>query len=186
MMAMIGVSGASTRALTTTLRYSYIPISNYRVDLKPNPKINAKFLIGGEEVTTRIELFENKVPKTAGNFKKLFLGVGEHRGRQLSLANTSISRIYPNSHVEFGDLEGGNWSIYGERFADESWEDLHDVPGLLSSVSEGNTNSSRFILTLGPCPAFDYKNVIFGRIIDQEILKALEAQGTMVVIQQPN
>jgi hypothetical protein len=46
-------------------------------------------------------------------------------------------------------MNGGNLSIYGERFADESWEDLHDGPGLLSSISDGNTHNSRFIITLG-------------------------------------
>jgi cyclophilin family peptidyl-prolyl cis-trans isomerase len=148
------------------LKYNYLPISNYYVGNKVNPKINAKFNVGGEEIITRIELFENRVPKTAGNYKKLLLGEGEYKQKRISLVGVKAVDVVKNSHVEFGDMEGGNLSIYGERFADESWEDLHEVPGLLSSISDGNTHNSRFIITLGQTPAFDYRNTIFGRLLD--------------------
>ena len=168
---MINIPTRSARALTKLLKYTYYPISNYDVLHKNNPKLNARFDVAGEEISTRIELFENRVPRTAGNYKKLLLGNGESNGKKLNLTGVVASRIIPNSYIEFGDMEGGNYSIYGERFADESWEDLHDAPGLLSSISEGNTNNSRFLITLGASPSLDYKNVIFGRLLDLEILK---------------
>lgn len=169
---MFTLANKTSRALTRHLRYGYYPISNYDVTQKVNPKLDAKFSIGGEEMSTRIELFENKVPRTAGNYKKLLLGLGEYRGRKLNLAGVTATGVFPNSHVEFGDMNGGNYSLYGERFADESWEDLHDVPGLLSSVSDGNTHNSRFIITLGACPVFDYRYVVFGRLLDLSILRS--------------
>lgn len=181
---MLNISKKSGRVLTTVLKYGYYPISNYDVTHKNNPKLSAKFSVAGEEISTRIELFENRVPKTAGNYKKLLLGLGEHNGRKLSLVGVSARTVIPNAYVEFGDLEGGNHSIYGERFADESWEELHDAPGLLSSVSEGNTHNSRFLITLGACPGVDYKNVVFGRLLDLEILRYFEKQGNLFNTQQ--
>jgi hypothetical protein len=71
---MFSLTNQVRRSLTTMLKYNYLPISNYYVGNKVNPKINAKFNVGGEEIITRIELFENRVPKTAGNYKKLLLG----------------------------------------------------------------------------------------------------------------
>lgn len=174
---MINIPSQARRGLTTLLRYNYYPISNYDLAHKNNPKLNAKFLVAGEEISTRIELFENRVPKTAGNYKKLLLGQAQHNNRSLSLAGGVASKVLPNAYVEFGEMEGGNHSIYGERFADESWEDLHDAPGLLSSISEGNTHNSRFLITLGACPGLDYKNVVFGRLMDLEILRFFEEQG---------
>ena len=163
---MFTVSNKTVRSFTKLIKYNYLPISNYYVSHKANPKLNAKFIVGGEELSTRIELFENKVPKTAGNFKKLLLGEGEYKNKKLTLVGVSAAQVIPNSHVEFEGMHGGNLSIYGERFADESWEDLHDAPGLLSSISEGNNHNSRFIITLAQNPSFDYKNTVFGRILD--------------------
>ena len=57
---MFTVSNKTVRSFTKLIKYNYLPISNYYVSHKANPKLNAKFIVGGEELSTRIELFENK------------------------------------------------------------------------------------------------------------------------------
>lgn len=44
---MLSLTNQVTRSLTTTLKYGYLPISNYYVGNKPNPKLNARFNVGG-------------------------------------------------------------------------------------------------------------------------------------------
>lgn len=111
-----------------------------------------------------MKLFENVVPKTAENFKQLLLGSAKYQGRPLSLVNTQISRFVQRSFIQMGNMEGGNCSIFGPKFRDESFELYHDRPGLLTSISEENTNNSRFAITLAPCPFMDLKNIVFGEV----------------------
>jgi cyclophilin family peptidyl-prolyl cis-trans isomerase len=112
--------------------------------------------------TPLIKLFENVVPRTAENFKRLLLGTANYRGRNLSLIGNHFHHVVPRAYAEIGHLEGGNCSIFGPTFRDESFELPHDRPGLLSCVSEENTNNSRFLITYAPCPFLDLKNVVFG------------------------
>lgn len=76
-------------------------------------------------------------------------------------------------------MAGGNCSIFGPKFRDESFELFHDRPGLITSISEENTNDSRFAITLAPCRFMDLKNVVFGEVTpdSMENLKKLEALG---------
>jgi cyclophilin family peptidyl-prolyl cis-trans isomerase len=63
-------------------------------------------------------LFENVVPKTAENFKRLLLGTGNYKGRPLSLINTSIDKFLPRAYFQLGALNDGNCSIFGPKFRD--------------------------------------------------------------------
>lgn len=48
------------------------------------------------------------------------------------------------------NVSGGE-SIYGETFKDEAFTAVHDRPGLLTTVNNGiNTNTSQFMVTMGP------------------------------------
>jgi len=97
----------------------------------------------------------------------------------LSLLNNQVHDYLPRGYIEFGHLAEGNCSIFGPTFRDESFQLLHDRPGLLTSISEENTNNSRFALTLAPCPFMDYKNTIFGEVTAESIneLKRIERLG---------
>ena len=65
-----------------------------------------------------------------------------------------------------GDGSGGE-SIYGATFGDENFERKHACAGLLSMASKGrNANTSQFFVTLAPCPQFDGKHVVFGKVVD--------------------
>ena len=89
-----------------------------------------------------MKLFDNIVPKTVENYLRLFLGTGTYRGRKLSLIGNSFHRVFPRGYILGGKMDGGNMSIYGPLFADESFDILHRKAGLLTSMSDCNSNSS--------------------------------------------
>lgn len=68
-----------------------------------------------------MQLFENVVPKTAENFKRLLLGNSQYQGRDLTLTGTGIARHVQRSFIQFGNMPDGNCSIFGPKFRDESF-----------------------------------------------------------------
>jgi len=132
------------------------------------------------------ELFKDKAPKTAENFRALCTGekgVGKS-GKKLHYAGSSFHRVIPQFMVQGGDFTRGNGtggeSIYGLKFPDENFTVKHDVPGLLSMANAGpNTNGSQFFITTVRCNWLDGKHTVFGKVVSgMEVLKAVEALGT--------
>jgi len=114
-----------------------------------------------------IELFTDKAPKTAENFRQLC--TGEHDG--LSYAKIPFHRVIDEFMIQGGDIDKqdgtGTISTYGGEFDDENldWREM-DATGLVCSANRGkNTNGSQFFITLEPCPHLNGRHSIFGRLI---------------------
>ncbi|OEH77792.1 peptidyl-prolyl cis-trans isomerase ppi1 [Cyclospora cayetanensis] len=82
---------------------------------------------------------------------------------------TVFHRVCQGRWAQGGDPTGtgrGGVSIFGKSFVDEIHPELrHTGAGVLTMANHGpNTNTSQFILLLGPAPTLDGKSTIFGRV----------------------
>lgn len=136
----------------------------------------------------RIEfkLFDDIVPKTSGNFRKLCTGEAgvNAKGIPLWYKGCTFHRVIPNFMLQGGDFTRGNGtggeSIYGQRFEDENFKLKHDRPFLLSMANAGpNTNGSQFFITTVPTPWLDGLHVVFGEVQKgQDVVKKIEQLGS--------
>ncbi|EIM84870.1 uncharacterized protein STEHIDRAFT_122815 [Stereum hirsutum FP-91666 SS1] len=120
----------------------------------------------------KMELFSETVPKTAENFRQLCTGEYRVNSRPQGYKNATFHRyVVPNFMCQGGDfIKGdgtGTFSIYGDKFPDENFQEKHTGPGLLSMANSGpNTNGCQFFITTAKCDFLDGKHVVFGKVID--------------------
>ena len=123
----------------------------------------------------RLELYNDKAPKTVANFEKL-AGEGFYDGLK-------FHRVIEDFMVQTGCPKGTGTGDPGYKFADEFHKDLkHDKPGILSMANSGpNTNGSQFFITHVPTPWLDGKHSVFGRVIDdtQKVVNAVKQGDKM-------
>jgi peptidyl-prolyl cis-trans isomerase B (cyclophilin B) len=127
--------------------------------------------------TIRVELFDDKTPKTVENFetlcaKKFYDGLKWHR-------------VIDNFMIQGGCPEGTGTGGPGYKFEDEFHPELkHDGPGVLSMANAGpNTNGSQFFITHVPCPHLNGKHSVFGKVIEgQDIVDSIEMGDKMVTV----
>jgi peptidyl-prolyl cis-trans isomerase B (cyclophilin B) len=108
----------------------------------------------------RVELYEDKVPKTVENFETL-AKKGYYDGLK-------FHRVIPDFMIQTGCPEGTGRGGPGYNFKDEFHATLkHDAPGILSMANAGpNTNGSQFFITHVATPWLDGKHSVFGRVIE--------------------
>ena len=124
--------------------------------------------------TIRLELFEEKTPKTVGNFETL-CGKEYYDG-------LTFHRVIPDFMIQGGCPEGTGRGGPGYKFEDEFDAELrHDAPGILSMANAGpNTNGSQFFITHGPCPHLDDCHSVFGKVLEgQDVVDSIEQGDTM-------
>jgi peptidyl-prolyl cis-trans isomerase B (cyclophilin B) len=107
----------------------------------------------------RIQLHDDKAPKTVANFEKL-VNKGFYNGLK-------FHRVIEEFMVQAGCPQGTGTGGPGYTFEDEFHPDLkHDAPGVLSMANAGpNTNGSQFFITHVPTPWLDGKHSVFGKVL---------------------
>ena len=152
-----------------------------------NPQVFFDITVGGQNAGRVVmELYADKTPKTAENFRALCTGekgVGKS-GKPLHFKGSSFHRVITEFMAQGGDFTAGNGtggeSIYGMKFPDENFTVKHTKRGDLSMANAGpNTNGSQFFLCFIPCSWLDGKHCVVGSVIDGfPVLDALEAVGS--------
>ncbi|XP_069125760.1 peptidyl-prolyl cis-trans isomerase A-like [Argopecten irradians] len=156
---------------------------------KPNPVVFFDIHINDVfEGRLRFELFADKVPNTAENFRALCTGElgqeGKTKEELLCYKGSHFHRIIPGFMCQGGDYVLGNgtggMSIYGRKFEDENFDIKHSGPGILSMANCGeNTNGSQFFICTVKTPWLDGKHVVFGKLIEGfKTLKEMEKLGS--------
>lgn len=122
----------------------------------------------------RIELFDDKTPKTVANFEKL-AGEGYYDGLK-------FHRVIADFMIQGGCPRGDGTGGPGYQFEDEFHPKLkHDQAGVLSMANAGpNTNGSQFFITHVPTPWLDGKHTVFGRVLEgQSVVNKIKAGDVM-------
>lgn len=136
-----------------------------------NPVVFFDITMGGTASGRVVfELYADKCPRTAENFRQLCTGELLKNGIPVGYKNTSFFRIIKGFMVQGGDVENNNGtgrtSIFGPTFQDENFTLKHAAPFLLSMANSGpDTNGSQFFITLDKCEWLDNKHVVFGSVI---------------------
>ncbi len=124
--------------------------------------------------TIRIELSDDKTPKTVANFEELC--------SKNFYDGLTFHRVIPDFMVQGGCPDGNGSGGPGYKFEDEFHDDLrHDGPGILSMANSGpDTNGSQFFITHVPCPHLDGKHSVFGKVVEgQDVVDSIEGGDIM-------
>ncbi len=122
----------------------------------------------------RIQLHDDKTPKTVANFEKLATD-GFYDGLK-------FHRVIADFMVQGGCPQGTGTGGPGYKFEDEFHPELtHSGPGILSMANSGpNSNGSQFFITHVATPWLDGKHSVFGKVLEgQDVVDSI-AQGDVM------
>ncbi|HMC09940.1 MAG TPA: peptidylprolyl isomerase [Pirellulaceae bacterium] len=124
--------------------------------------------------TIKVNLHDDKAPKTVANFEKL--------AKQGFYNGLKFHRVIENFMIQTGCPQGTGTGGPGYKFADEFHPTLkHSGPGVLSMANAGpNTNGSQFFITHVATPHLDGKHSVFGQVIEgQNVVNAIKQGDVM-------
>ena len=124
--------------------------------------------------TIKIELYDEKAPKTCENFEKL-TQQGYYNGLK-------FHRVIADFMIQGGCPRGDGTGGPGYTFEDEFHPELrHDGPGVLSMANAGpNTNGSQFFITHLATPHLNDRHSVFGRVVEgQDVVDAIRQGDAM-------
>ena len=165
-------------------RYIFNKIFGTSVSDASNPKVFMEVQgQRGESGRMVFELYANKVPKTAENFRLICAG---DNSEKYTYEGSTFHRIIDGFMAQGGDFTRhngtGGLSIYGDKFEDEpaGLSISHSKRGMLSMANAGpNTNGSQFFITFDATNWPVGNHVLFGELIEgEDVLKLLEANGS--------
>jgi peptidyl-prolyl isomerase H (cyclophilin H) len=166
---MEGVTSSSSSVSTVP---GSRPLASSLAKNPNNPIVFLDVSIGGQEIgRIKIELFKDKNPKTAENFRQLCTGEKKEAGMPVGFKGATFHRVIKDFMIQGGDfIKGdgtGSWSIYGETFPDEDLTVPHEEPGYLSMANSGkDTNGCQFFITCVKTEWLDGKHCVFGKVLD--------------------
>jgi cyclophilin family peptidyl-prolyl cis-trans isomerase len=118
----------------------------------------------------RLEIFQDKAPKTSKNFLDL-VQKGFYNG-------LTFHRVIPGFMVQGGCPKGDGTGGPGYEIPDEFHPLLrHTGPGIVSMANAGpNTGGSQFFITLAATGWLDGKHAIFGKVVGgQDVVDQIAA-----------
>lgn len=126
-----------------------------------------------------VELFDDLVPEASAHFRRLVTGasgVHEATGVKLDYLYTPLELVdRQHGYARFGDLLA--YGVRVEPLRQETFKVRHTTRGLLTMTAYGpHLCNTSFSITLGAAPSLDYKQVVFGKIVDGlPLLEKLES-----------
>ena len=114
-----------------------------------------------------IELFEDTMPLTAGNFRKL-VEKGFYHG-------VVFHRVIPDFMIQGGDPTGTGRGGPGYTIRDEFTPDNRNARGTISMANAGpNTGGSQFFINTVDNRSLDRKHPVFGTVVaGMEVVDAI-------------
>jgi peptidyl-prolyl cis-trans isomerase B (cyclophilin B) len=127
--------------------------------------------------TIRLQLHDDKAPRTCANFEKL-TNKGFYNGLK-------FHRVIPDFMIQTGCPRGDGRGGPGYSFPDEFHKELkHSGPGVLSMANAGpDTNGSQFFITHVATPHLDGKHSVFGQVLEgQDVVDSIEQNDIMLEV----
>jgi cyclophilin family peptidyl-prolyl cis-trans isomerase len=124
------------------------------------------------------QLFYQQTPVTVASFIQLAEGTaGQDMRKGPFYDGLTFHRVEPNFVVQGGDPKGNGTGGPGYNIPDEIVDGLaFDGAGVLGMANAGpDTNGSQFFITLSPQDFLTGRYTVFGRVVNSEGQKAVEA-----------
>lgn len=177
-MLMIVCCSCSASAKSDLLKYT---AGEFGVKNADNPLVEIKFSTGDK---VRLELYPSVAPKTVENFIKLakdgyYNGLTMHRIIDtFMIQGGGYARNEQGYLVESDEVD----TIEGEFYLNGWTNNVNHVKGVISMArsDDYNSASSQFFICLDDYPHLDGCYSAFGRVIDEESMRAVEKIGEVL------